>query len=185
MFQSIDEVIAYFQQKYQETGNKYIRVTVPGASSLEIHDLETELGVQIPPSLKYVLQKVEWSDNFTNLYFADTHTWRHQKQMNELWGWPGVKETGYWEAGSSDGYFVFVKSDTGEVFVQEVGYRIRFKYADNFEQFVCIAASIVTHEWPDSEQDVDIALAAFEEFIKIHSISGPHNLWRDLAMGWA
>ncbi len=188
VFQNLDEVILYFQNQYQKTGNKFIKITIPGAPIQDIRDLETILGVSFPKSLKNVLQNVIWGEaNFRNLIFFDLDKLQVINAPDELWGWPGVKQTGYWEVGGSDGYFIFVKADSGVVYVREVATDELVKYADDFEQFVCIVASLLAQaqEWPDPEEDEEYVVAAVKEFLNRNKITFGWKFWRDIVMWWA
>lgn len=188
MFKSLNEIIEYYQEKYRETQKEWYRVMIPGSSPQEIEALEHEFDVRIHPTLKNVLQSVDWdhSLSFNNLLIYGVHRLR-SIHGPKLYGipYPTVKESGYWEVGGSDGYSVYMQVDTGVIYTTEAGTREYKKAADNIEDFICVTASLVEHEWPDPDEDQVAALATVDAFLHKHNIVHGQKFWRSIAMDWA
>lgn len=188
VFKNLTEVIEHYQRRFAETNDvERYGIKVPGDTLEEIEALEKELGVPLHPTLKYTLTAVDWSLwSFTNLHIDSIDGLRHFNGPDP-YGLPvdSPLEHGYWRVGGSDGYFIFVKIETGMVEAFDNGKLLWMNVAKTMEEFICIAATIVEHEWPDSEKETDKATAVVEAFLDENSIAEGRLLWRDLALGWA
>ncbi len=188
MFKNLNEVIGHYQRRLEETkdvGRYGIRVL--GASIEEIESVEKDLDTPIHSTLRYTLIAVNWAiDSFSNLR-VDSVRGLHHFNGPDPDGLPidSPLKHGYWRVGGSDVYFIYMKIETGNVEAYDVDNSLWMTVAKTMEEFICIAASIVEHQWPDSIKETDKAIATAEAFLDENNISEGRLFWRDLALGWA
>lgn len=191
MFQTLGEAIQQYQNRYQDTNDDWRKIKVPGASLEEIEAIEKKFNTPIHPTLKTVLQKIAWA-SFTNLYL-DGLEGLFIMDRPGAWAVPlprpdyyGIWDTPYWYLGGSDGYFIFMEIDSGIIRTADTSWPGPFEQAaNNIDEFICIAATIVMRDWPNPEESQEQALAEVDTFLDKHSIKYGRKFWRNLAMGWA
>jgi hypothetical protein len=183
VFQRLDEVLNYYNQKYQDTNDDFIIIT-PGYSEEEIDNLSEALGVEIPLSFRRVLAKANFCEflGFKSLFVDVCIESLKYHNLNPIH--ISVLRAGYLQIGDSTGYIVLLKLETEQVFVQEFGVPENVFVSVNVEQFICRAATVVEFGRLVERNRVE-TMAAIDVFLIQNDIIEGRKFWNSLARGAA
>jgi len=176
MLSNLDEVVNRWNQKCLQTSNEhYSRMKVPGFSSQEINNLEQQLGVQLHPTVKSVLQRLRIERSpFSHATVGVDIV--YLSQMNNLHIREETEQHNHLQVGSVDGYAFILDNSTGVVYVVEDGYLELQEAARNLEEFVCRIATIDDIAW---SQGIAREFEA-EKFIEDNDMAQAYQFWVEL-----
>jgi hypothetical protein len=183
MFSNLNEVIAYYAEKQQRTGKIDYTITSPGTSIEEIRALEDELKIEFPPKFKQTMRHVDFCNFLGFRHFGLGWCVQTIRAHNSGEFREDLLRAGYLEIGGSSGYAVLLNLKNDEVLVDEYGTIGYIKVADDIEQFVCRAASVVEFEDWDKSLSRSAAIAVIDVYLKENHIDEGRSFWNELARG--